>query len=317
MYTVDEHNAITVSGLRKTFTGLTAVDGIDLQVHAGEIFGLVGPDGAGKTTTMRLLTGLLDPDAGAIQVAGFDVLRQSEAMKGHIGYMPQRFSLYGELTVAENLRFFANIYHIPREERLARQQRLLEFSRLAPFLKRQAQFLSGGMKQKLALACVLMHTPRVLFLDEPTTGVDPVSRRDFWKILYSLLKDGVTLFVSTPYMDEAERCTRVALMDRGRVILCDTPARLKQHMPGEMLEVSVEPLRPARQVLAKVPGVLAVQVFGDRLHVQVNNAVTVEPAITTALEVAGMTLTHLRQVDAGLEDVFVSLLGKGEVSSVR
>ncbi len=259
-------------GCGRPFTGLTAVDGIDLQVRAGEIFGLVGPDGAGKTTTMRLLTGLLDPDAGAIQVAGFDVLRQSEAMKGHIGYMPQRFSLYGDLTVAENLRFFANIYHIPREERLARQQRLLEFSRLAPFLKRQAQFLSGGMKQKLALACVLMHTPRVLFLDEPTTGVDPVSRRDFWKILYSLLKEGVTLFVSTPYMDEAERCTRVALMNRGRVILCDTPARLKQHMPGEMLEVSVEPLRPARQVLAGVPGVLDVQVFGDRLHVQVNNA---------------------------------------------
>lgn len=303
-----EQHAISVTGLRKTFKGLIAVDGIDLQVRPGEIFGLVGPDGAGKTTTMRLLTGLLDPDAGAIQVAGFDVLRQTEAMKGEIGYMPQRFSLYGDLTVAENLLFFANIYHIPREERLARQQRLLEFSRLEPFLKRQAQYLSGGMKQKLALACVLMHTPRVLFLDEPTTGVDPVSRRDFWKILYSLLKDGVTLFVSTPYMDEAERCTRVALMNRGQIIFCDTPAHLKQRMPGEMLEVCVEPLRPARKVLAVLPGVLDVQVFGDRLHVQVDRAAEAGPVITAALAAGGLTLTNLRQVEPGLEDVFVSLL---------
>ncbi len=225
MQPIEQDDAITITGLRKTFNGLTAVDGIDLQVRRGEIFGLVGPDGAGKTTTMRLLAGLLDPDAGGARVAGFDVQRQTEAMKRQIGYMPQRFSLYGDLTVAENMRFFATIYQVPRAERLARQQRLLEFSRLEPFLKRQAQFLSGGMKQKLALACVLMHTPQVLFLDEPTTGVDPVSRRDFWKILYSLLQEGVTLFVSTPYMDEAERCTRVALMNRGRIIFCGTPAR--------------------------------------------------------------------------------------------
>jgi ABC-2 type transport system ATP-binding protein len=305
----NQDNAIEVTGLRKTFGALTAVEGVDFQVRPGEIFGLVGPDGAGKTTTMRLLAGLIDPDAGSMRVGGYDVQHETEAMQRQIGYMPQRFSLYGDLTVAENMRFYATIYHVPRAERLARQQRLLEFSRLEPFLQRQAQYLSGGMKQKLALACVLMHTPRVLFLDEPTTGVDPVSRRDFWKILYTLLQEGVTLFVSTPYMDEAERCTRVALMNKGRLILCDTPARLKEHLPGEMLEVIVEPLRPAKKILARMPGVRDVQLFGDRLHVQVANAAAAEPAITAALTTDGMTLGGMRRVAPGLEDVFVSLLG--------
>lgn len=310
MQASEQDNAITVTGLRKKFSTVTAVDGVDFAVRPGEIFGLVGPDGAGKTTTMRLLTGLIDPDDGAMQVAGFDVRRQAEAMKRYIGYMPQRFSLYGDLTVAENLRFFATIYHVPRAERMARQQRLLAFSRLEPYLNRQAQFLSGGMKQKLALACVLMHTPRVLFLDEPTTGVDPVSRRDFWKILYTLLQEGVTLFVSTPYMDEAERCTRVALMNQGRIVLCDTPAKLKEHMPGEILEVIVEPLHQAKTLLQAVPGVLDVQVFGDRLHVQVASAGETVPVITSALSVEGITLSNVHQVEPSLEDVFVSLLGK-------
>ncbi|HEY3377616.1 MAG TPA: ABC transporter ATP-binding protein [Armatimonadota bacterium] len=305
---MQEGYAIQAQGLRKDFGDLHAVDGLDLAVKPGEIFGLVGPDGAGKTTTMRLLAGLLTPNGGQAEVAGFDVLAQPEAVKRRIGYMPQRFSLYGDLTVAENIYFFAQIYHVPRAERLRREQELLEFSRLGPFRTRLAQDLSGGMKQKLALTCTLIHTPEVLFLDEPTTGVDPVSRREFWKILYALLKQGVTLFVSTPYMDEAERCNRVALMDNGRIILCDTPDGLKGRMRGELLEVVAQPLRAARDTVAALPGALGVQVFGDRLHVWVSDAVAAEPLLTAALTDAQITVESLRRIAPGLEDVFMSLV---------
>lgn len=305
-----EGAAIWASGLRKQFGDLAAVDGLDLRVAEGEIFGLVGPDGAGKTTAMRLLCGLLDATAGEARVAGADVLRRPEEAKRHIGYMPQRFSLYGDLTVAENLLFFANLYHVPRAERLRRERDLLDFSRLEPFRDRLARDLSGGMKQKLALACTLIHTPRVLFLDEPTTGVDPVSRRDFWRILYSLLKQGVTLFVSTPYMDEAERCGRVALMDHGRLLLCDTPDALKQRMRGHLLEVVARPQRAARDLLQSRPEALGVQVFGDRLHVWVEDAERGGAALTAALEQAGITVSSLRRRAPGLEDVFVSVVAR-------
>ncbi|MFB3881259.1 MAG: ABC transporter ATP-binding protein [Armatimonadota bacterium] len=308
----DPSHAVRARGLRKRFAALTAVDGIELAVRPGEIFGLVGPDGAGKTTTMRMLCGLLDPTEGEADVAGYDVRRQPEQVKRRIGYMPQRFSLYGDLTVSENLLFFANIYHVPRAERLRREQELLDFSRLGPFRNRLAGDLSGGMKQKLALACTLIHTPTVLFLDEPTTGVDPVSRREFWRILYSLLSQGVTLFVTTPYMDEAERCSRVALMDRGRLLLCDTPEALRQRMQGDLLEVIAEPQRQAKEVASALSGVLGVQVFGDRLHIWVPNADHDEPALLAALSQRGIAVTSSRRAVPGIEDVFVSVVSGAE-----
>jgi ABC-2 type transport system ATP-binding protein len=227
--------------------------------------------------------------------------------------MPQRFSLYTDLTVAENLLFFANIYHVPRSERRQREHELLDFSRLAPFRTRLAGDLSGGMKQKLALACTLIHRPAVLFLDEPTTGVDPVSRRDLWKILYSLLGQGVTLFVTTPYLDEAERCHRVALMDKGRILLCDTPDALKQRMTGDLLELIAQPQRRAKQVLSGLAEVRGLQVFGDRLHVWLADAARDQPQLLEALSQHGIQVIASRRAGPGLEDVFVSLLSEGRV----
>lgn len=308
---MSESLAIRASELRKDFGEIRAVDGLNLEVRVGEIFGLVGPDGAGKTTTMRLLTGILDTSGGTGEVMGIDVMQQPEAVKELIGYMPQRFSLYGDLTVEENIHFFANIYQVPRAERLRREAELLEFSRLAPFRKRLAQNLSGGMKQKLALTCTLIHTPKVLFLDEPTTGVDPVSRRDFWKILYTLLKQGVTLFVSTPYMDEAERCNRVALMDKGKVILCDTPPGLKAHMRGDMFEIIAQPASAVKAALMGTDFVLGVQIFGDRQHVWVRNGADDEARVLAALAANGVTVSSIRKIIPGLEDVFMSLVEEG------
>jgi ABC-2 type transport system ATP-binding protein len=300
--------AIAARGLRKSFGATAAVDGLDLEVARGEIFGLVGPDGAGKTTAIRTLCGILDADAGEAAVAGFDVRRQPEEVKRRIGYMSQRFSLYGDLTVAENLRFFASLHRVSHEERRRREAELLGFSRLAPYRDRLAQNLSGGMKQKLALACTLMHTPAVLFLDEPTTSVDPVSRRDFWKILYELLRGGVTIFVSTPYMDEAERCGRVALMDGGRVRLCDTPERLRARMQGRLVELVAAPQRRAREALELLPGVVGIQVFGDRLHLWLRDGGPGEADIRAHLAAHGIEVRGIRPIAPGLEDVFVSLL---------
>jgi ABC-2 type transport system ATP-binding protein len=307
-----DNHALRAIGLSKKFGGLTAVEGLDLAVAPGEIFGLVGPDGAGKTTTMRMLCGILEPSAGGAEVAGYDVTRQPEAVKQHIGYMSQRFSLYGDLTVAENLTFFANIYQVPKAERLQKEKELLQFSRLEPFRQRLAQNLSGGMKQKLALACTLIHTPTVLFLDEPTTGVDPVSRRDFWKLLYALLREGVTLFISTPYMDEAERCNRVAFMHKGKILLSDTPEALKRQMRGELLEIIAEPQRQAKEALSVLPQVLGVEVFGDRLHVRVEEGGEAKAAVTAALTRPGLELISTRAIAPGLEDVFVSVVEGAE-----
>jgi ABC-2 type transport system ATP-binding protein len=312
MVEVNQPYALRARGLGKQFGSLTAVADLDLAVAPGEIFGLVGPDGAGKTTTMRMLCGILEPSAGEAEVAGYDVARRPEAVKQHIGYMSQRFSLYGDLTVAENLTFFANIYQVPKAERLQKEKELLQFSRLEPFRRRLAQNLSGGMKQKLALACTLIHTPTILFLDEPTTGVDPVSRRDFWKLLYALLREGVTLFISTPYMDEAERCNRVAFMHKGKVLMCDTPEALKKQMRAELLEIIVEPQRQAKETLAALPEVLGVEVFGDRLHVRVKAGEAAEAAITTALSQPGLELVSARTIAPGLEDVFVSVVEGAE-----
>src|SRR5574340_184966 len=239
-------HAIKTESLMKRFGSFTAVDGLNLTVGEGEIFGLVGPDGAGKTTTMRLLTSIMEPSSGEAWVAGRHVVKEAEAVKEDIGYMSQRFGLYPDLTVMENIEFYADIYDVPKKLRPERIERLLAFSNMTPFKKRQAGRLSGGMKQKLGLACALIHTPKVLFLDEPTNGVDPVSRRDFWKILYQLLREQVTIFISTAYLDEAERCSRVGLIDQCRLLAVGTPDEIKTLMQGQILEIrSSEPLRSA------------------------------------------------------------------------
>ena len=303
--------AIEARHLQRSFDGLVAVVDFTLAVAPGEIVGLVGPDGAGKTTTMRMLCGAMPPTSGTALIAGHDVVGEPERVKASLGYMSQRFSLYGDLTVAENLLFFARIYQVPKAERLRREQELLDFSRLGPFRDRLAQDLSGGMKQKLALACTLIHTPEVLFLDEPTTGVDPVSRRDFWRLLYGLLREGVTLFISTPYMDEAERCHRVALMEGGRLLLTDTPDGLKGRMRGELAEIIAAPQRQAKEALEALPQTLGVQVFGDRLHVWVAEAERDLPTLRRALEDKGIEVISARRLAPSLEDVFVSVVTGG------
>lgn len=300
--------AILAHGLRKEFRSTIAVDCVDLEVRAGEIFGLVGPDGAGKTTTIRMLCGIMPRTSGEATVAGIDVFANPEAAKHRIGYMSQRFSLYGDMTVSENIRFFSDIHHIPKAEQAVRKRELLQSSRMTQFTDRLAQNLSGGMKQKLALTCTLMHKPEVLFLDEPTTGVDPVSRRDFWKILYNLVSGGTTLFVSTPYMDEAERCNRVALMNNGRIIRCDTPDNLKQEMRGDLIEVVCSPQKTARLLLSQTSVVLSVQVFGDKLHILVENAQRDRPSVEATLRRADVQVDYVKQISPNLEDVFVSML---------
>ncbi|HEV8340284.1 MAG TPA: ABC transporter ATP-binding protein [bacterium] len=282
-----------------------AVDGIDLELRAKEIFALVGPDGAGKTTLIRMLCGALTPDGGSATVAGLDVVRDPEGVKARIGYMPQRFSLYGDLTVNENLRLYADIYGVAPAERAERAQRLLGGFRLDRFADRPAQALSGGMKQKLALACTLIHQPEVLFLDEPTTGVDPVSRRQFWRILYGINRAGITILVSTPYMDEAERASRVALMDRGRLVAIDDPGVLRGRIDGEILEVVAEPRAQAKRALRAHPLVRSLEVFGDRFHVLVPTG-DAAGTLRAALAEGGVAVLSIRVIRPSLEDVFVA-----------
>ena len=259
-------DAIRTEKLTKTFNDLTAVDGLTLSIPEGEIFGLVGPDGAGKSTTMRLLTAILEPTSGEAWVAGYSIVHQTEALKEDTGYMSQRFGLYPDLTVMENIQFYADIYGVPRKGREEIVNRLLGFSHLTPFKKRLAGNLSGGMKQKLGLACALIHTPKVLFLDEPTNGVDPVSRRDFWRILYQLLKNQVTIFVSTAYLDEAERCNRIGLMHNGRIVALGSPEEVKQLMKGTILEIRSSHPRRATALLRDHYDSDSVGLFGDRVH---------------------------------------------------
>ena len=262
-----DDRAIKASSLVKAFGDNVAVDHLDLEVASGELFGLVGPDGAGKTTIMRLFSGLLLPTGGEVWVAGHSVLHDPEAVKEKIGYMPQRFGLYEDLTVMENVLFYADLYRVPKKERPPRIERLLAFSNLTPFGDRLAGNLSGGMKQKLGLACALIHTPKVLLLDEPTGGVDPVSRRDLWRILYDLLREGVTIFVSTAYLDEAERCSKIGLIDKGKLLITGEPREVRRMLHFPMIEVLTPAGRQARAVAAGVPGVRSVTAYGDRLHV--------------------------------------------------
>jgi ABC-2 type transport system ATP-binding protein len=309
--------AIEARGLTRCFGAAVAVDHINVQVPHGEILGLVGPDGAGKTTTLRLLAALMNPTAGQARVLGYDTVRGAGQIKRRIGYVAQRFSLYGDLTVLENILFFADLFAVPRAERAPRAERLLSFARLGEFRHRRAALLSGGMQRKLALACVLIHTPELVLLDEPTTGVDPVSRREFWEILSELHLQGVTLALSTPYMDEAELCTRVGLMAEGRLIACDTPAQIKRMIHEELVALWPTDVRKAREALAGLPDLREVQMFGDQLRILVDDAEAAIPRIASILAIHGVGVRELRPTPARMEEAFVSLIGRWAAGSPR
>lgn len=307
----DNGLAIESKKLTMTFHGVVAVDGLSFDVKPGEIFGLVGPDGAGKTTTMRMLAGVQMPSSGSATVAGFDVVSDPEGAKNHISYMSQRFGLYEDLTVDENIRFYADIFALSRGERETRAATLLEAAGMSPFRKRLAGKLSGGMKQKLGLVCALIHTPRVILLDEPTNGVDPVSRRDFWRILYSLLEKQVAILVSTSYLDEAERCHRVALLHQGRLLFCDAPAELKKNLTGAVVAVvSAEPRR-LRDLLRGSEGVLNMVLVGDGLHLIVDDGAKRIPELRMGIESANLPCDRIEEVTPTIEDLFVQAVGGG------
>lgn len=298
--------AIETLGLTVRFGGLAAVNGLDLAVRQGEMFGLVGPDGAGKTTALRALCGVVRPASGVVKVAGRDLASELDAVKPLIGYLSQRFSLYRDLTVDENIAFFAEVRQV--SDYRARREELLAFTRLTPFRDRLADRLSGGMKQKLALACTLVHTPQVILLDEPTTGVDPVSRRDFWKILSGLLRSGITILMTTPYLDEAERCARVGLMNEGRLMAVDTPRGLKGRLAGVVIEIVCDPVRRAFAALRRSPHAAEVQAFGDRVNVVVGDAERDFPPLRDCLKASDVAISGWRVVPPSLENVFISLL---------
>ena len=306
--TRDPASAIRFDGVTRRYGAVTAVAQLSFEVRAGQMFGLIGPDGAGKTTTIRLAGGLLRPDQGRISVFGRDPVAEHRAITGDVGYLSQRFSLYGDLTIDENIAFFAEIHGVKRFA--PARDRLLEMTQLTPFRARRADRLSGGMKQKLALACTLVHEPRILLLDEPTTGVDPVSRREFWKLLSEFLARGLTIVMATPYLDEAERCGRVALLHEGHLLALDEPARLQAVMAGQLLEVTTEAPRPPVEILARVSGVENVQPFGDRAHVRIaaGAQAPVTRDIEAALRAGGVGGVSIRPVTASLEDVFIDLI---------
>ena len=299
--------ALTAKKLSKNYGGLKAVSEVDLEVKKGAIFGLVGPDGAGKTTTLRMLSTAIHPDSGAASVLGFDLLSQRGKVKEHIGYMPQHFSLYGDLTVSENIDFYSDLYQVREDTARVRKRELLAANNLEPFKDRLADQLSGGMKKKLALACTLVHTPEILILDEPTTGVDPLSRREFWRILYSLVPE-VTILISTPYMDEAERCNEICLMYNGRAMAIDTPKDILKKFKGEILEIKCDCLRELMKALSQAPGIKEVRIFGDSLHVFVDSAAASRPGIESFIAANGLKFSSIRQVGPKLEDVFISIL---------
>jgi drug efflux transport system ATP-binding protein len=294
--------AINIEDLHKSYGNVKAVQGINYSIRKGEMFGLVGPDGAGKTTTIRMLCGLVKPDSGSAKVLDLDIVKDRNKIKDQIGYLSQRFSLYGDLTVDENIEFFAEIHNVANYEE--RRNELLEFTRLIPFRDRLADNLSGGMKQKLALACSLIHRPQILFLDEPTTGVDPVSRRDFWKILSNLLKEGITILMSTPYLDEAERCSRVALMHKGKIISLDTPPRIKESIRIEIAEIVCSKVRDANK-LVKENLNNDVQLFGDRINVVLDKENNNLKQVLKLLKDNSIEVISCRIIPPSLENVFI------------
>jgi ABC-2 type transport system ATP-binding protein len=302
-------SAIVAKGLTKGFPGVCAVDALSFDVRGGEIFGLVGPDGAGKTTTLRMLAGIMPPDAGRSTVAGFDGTRNPEAVKRAISYMPQRFGLYEDLTVDENIRFYADLFGVHGTERKLRSEQLLQAAGMSEFRKRLAGRLSGGMKQKLGLVCALIHRPKVILLDEPTTGVDPVSRRDFWRILYELLGEGVAILISTAYLDEAERCHRVALLNQGKLLFCDTPVNLKANFGKGVLSITAPEPRRLRAELEGVEGISSLLPMGDGLHVVVDDAARRIPEFEARLKRANLSFDAILQVEPSIEDLFVDAVG--------
>jgi ABC-2 type transport system ATP-binding protein len=301
--------AIVLDGIAKRYDGTVAVQDLSLTVARREMFGLIGPDGAGKTTTIRMICGLIAADAGRARVLGLDPVREHRRLTDSVGYLSQRFSLYGDLTIDENIAFFAEIHDMRDYGR--RRDRLLELTQLTPFRHRLADRLSGGMKQKLALACTLVHEPALIVLDEPTTGVDPVSRREFWKLLSEFLDQGITIVMATPYLDEAERCSRVALMSGGRLLALDHPDTLRSTLPGTLFEVIASDPRRAAETMTQVPGVADVQLFGGRAHVRMADAGAATAAmLQSRLEAAGLPVGSVRPIRPTLEDVFISRLSE-------
>ncbi len=296
---------IRIDGLKKSYGEIEAVKGISFGVNKGEMFGLVGPDGAGKTTSIRMLCGLIDPDEGSVTVLGDNIKTNKRKVQKKIGYLSQKFSLYGDLTVDENIEFFADIHGVKNYKE--RRDELLEFTRLTPFRTRLADNLSGGMKQKLALACSLIHKPEIIFLDEPTTGVDPVSRRDFWKILSSLIKEGITIFMSTPYLDEAERCNRVALMNKGEIISIDEPRKIRASINKEIIEIVSPQARKAYKLVQQNMD-YEVQLFGDRINVVADGYEKDYPRIAELLQQSDVTIESSRSIPPSLENVFIHLV---------
>lgn len=299
--------AVKTEALSKSFGTIKAVDSIDLAVEKGRIFGLVGPDGAGKTTTLRLLTTLLKPTSGRAIIAGFDSVRQEREIRNRIGYISEKFNLYGDLTVVENLYFFARLHQIPTGQRDEVAEKLLSFSRLEDFRDRRSEFLSGGMKKKLALACALIQEPEILFLDEPTTGVDPVSRRDFWNILSELRSSGVTLFITTPYMDEAERCNSVAFMQNGRIRMSGTPAEIKELIKEELVEIITD--RPAKliETVRRLPQVISAEMFGERIEAVLADDKGGLPGLKKSLKQEGLGRLKIESKRPSMESAFVYL----------
>ena len=298
--------AVSVDRLTRHFGDVVALDALSFQVGSGELFGIVGPDGAGKTTTLRLLAGVMKPTSGDATVRGTSVAQNPEGVKHHIAYMSQRFGLYGDLTVHENIQFYADLYGVPRSARPARIERLYAFSKLGPFAKRLAGKLSGGMKQKLSLCCALIHEPEVLLLDEPTFGVDPISRRELWLIVHEMVARGMTAIVSTAYLDEAERCDRVALLQSGKLAALDTPARLQDRLRGRAVAFDCDAPRRAATLLQTIAGVRSAALYGEALHVTLERAELV-PELERALAAANITVHATRPLEASLEDVFIDL----------
>ena len=307
--------AIVAENLYKSFNEVHAVNGLSLAVQEGEIYGLVGPDGAGKTTTMRLICGGFNPDRGSVSIRGFDLAHHAEQARAQIGYLAQRFSLYGDLSVTENLHFFAQMHGLKASEWKPRAQEILQFVGLAEFADRMADQLSGGMKQKLGLAIALVHRPKVLLLDEPTGGVDPVTRQDFWQLIIRIVsQEGVSVLVSTPYMDEAARCTRVGFIDRGKMIVEGTPGQVTTRLNGRMLELVGEPLDQLRRAAQTASNVEDVQIFGDRLHLRVKegSADRVMADLPGLLQTQGLQVSRIRSIAPTLEDVFIELVAQAK-----